>query len=88
MARPKKVITQDATPDVAQDATQEPAQDNPRIEIFDTGKNIVKVAPVYGAMHHLLQDIRIEGFTEVEMDSWVEVQIEAGKLTLERPMEG
>ena len=43
----------------------------------------VTVAPVFGPMHHPFQNLRIEGFTEVEMDSWVEVQIEAGKLTLE-----
>lgn len=43
----------------------------------------VTVAPVYGPMHHPFQNLRIEGMTEVEMDSWVEVQIEAGKLTLE-----
>lgn len=57
------------TEEVPQDATQD--------------VSIVKVTPVYGAMHHPFQNTRIEGETLVEMDSWVECQIEAGKLTVQ-----
>lgn len=69
MARPKKVAE---TEQQDQSEQQQP----------ETQTTKVTVAPVYGPMHHPFQNLRIEGFTEVEMDSWVEVQIEAGKLTV------
>ena len=62
----------------AQPAQPEPAQPQPT-----QPKAYVTVAPVYGPMHHPFQNIRIDGSTPVEMDNWVEVQIEAGKLTVQ-----
>ena len=42
----------------------------------------VTVVPVHGPMHHPFQNVRIEGQTLVTLDNWIEVQIEAGKLTV------
>lgn len=43
----------------------------------------VVVTPVYGVMIHQFTSTRIEGPTEFEvLDTWLESQIEAGKLKL------
>ena len=55
-------------------------QEDPKAKKAKAPK-VVTVTPVYGAMHHPFQNVRIDGPTLVEMDSWIEVQIEAGKLT-------
>ena len=75
------ILEQPAQPAVepAQPAV-EPAQ--PAVEPAQP-KSYVTVAPVYGPMHHPFQNIRIDGPTPVEMDNWIEVQIEAGKLTVQ-----
>ena len=40
------------------------------------------VTPVFGPMHHPYMKIQIEGETFVpEIDSWLQSQIDAGKLT-------
>lgn len=44
----------------------------------------VNVTPVYGPMHHPFLQTAITGPTEfAEMDNWLEVQRDAGKLTIE-----
>ena len=50
-----------------------------------TEPKMVIVIPVYGPMHHPFQEIAIDGATPVVRDNWVEVQIEAGKLTVQAP---
>lgn len=43
----------------------------------------IYVETVYGPMHHLLKDFKIEGTTPVdEIDTWLQAQIDAGKLKL------
>lgn len=45
-------------------------------------KTKILVEPVFGPMVNLLTNQRIEGITEVpEMDSWLQAQLDAGKLT-------
>ena len=49
----------------------------------EQAKRKITVTPVYGPMHHLLLDVRIEGPTEFdEIDSFLQAQIDAGKLRL------
>ena len=85
MARPKKDagVSALATSEAIETAPtlEQPAQ--PAQPAQPKAKTYVTVAPVYGPMHHPFQNIRIDGPTPVEMDNWVEVQIEAGKLTVQ-----
>lgn len=62
------------------DAQQTEATASPKGPKKQTLKTFM-VTPVHGPMHHPFQNIRIDGPTVVEPDNWVEVQIEAGKLT-------
>lgn len=55
-------------------------QEDPKAKKAKAPK-VVTVTPVYGHVYHPYTDVRIEGPTLVEMDNWIEVQIEAGKLT-------
>ena len=81
MARPKKDagVSALATSEAIETA---PTLEQPAQPAQPKAKTYVTVAPVYGPMHHPFQNIRIDGATPVEMDNWIEVQIEAGKLTL------
>ena len=86
MARPKKVEATTDQPEAqsAQETSREPIPDL-AVEPMPAqpkAKTYVTVSPIYGPMHHPFQNIRIDGATPVEMDNWVEVQIDAGKLTL------
>ena len=73
MARPKKVIETEQP-----DTLQEQPETQPESETQPQ----VRVRPIHGPMHHLFQNVRIDGITELEMDNWLEVQIAAGKLEL------
>ena len=66
MARPKKAAE-----------TEQPESDQ-----LKSDSPLVKVRPIHGPMHHLFQNVRIDGVTELEMDNWLEVQIAAGKLEI------
>ena len=73
MARPKKVIETEQP-----DALQQPQSEQQP----ETQQPLVRVRPIHGPMHHLFQNVRIDGITELEMDNWLEVQIAAGKLEI------
>ena len=75
MARPKKVIETEQP-----DALQQPETEQP--ETLQQPTSVVRVRPIHGPMHHLFQNVRIDGITELEMDNWLEVQIAAGKLEI------
>lgn len=53
-------------------------------EIKETKKQKkIVIQPVYGPMHHMIKDYPINGITEVlEIDSWLQAQIDAGKITV------
>ena len=75
MARPKKLVETEQ-PEALQQPETESEQQPLRCDYM------VKVRPIHGPMHHLFQNMRIDGVTELEMDNWLEVQIAAGKLEL------
>lgn len=44
-------------------------------------KGAIKVQPVFGDMHHVILDKPIKGITQFdEVDSWLQAQLDAGKL--------
>ena len=90
MARPKKVEAALDQPEAesAQEKSREPIHDLAVEPVQPQAQTYVTVSPVYGPMHHPFQNIRIDGATPVEMDNWIEVQIEAGKLTVTRTPQG
>ena len=79
MARPKKLSEVDQPETEQPDTLQQQPETQPEPE---TQQSTVRVRPIHGPMHHLFQNVRIDGITELEMDNWLEVQIAAGKLEI------